>query len=91
MYTIRFTDDAEMDLDESYNWYENQKSDLGIEFVRSVNRTLEFIQDNPLLYKSVYKYVRKAKIYKFPFNIYYLITPQFNQIFLEYYTIAEIH
>lgn len=80
MYTIRFTDDAEMDLDDSYNWYEDQKNNLGVEFIRSVNRTIEFIQDNPSLYKSIYKNVRKAKIYRFPFNIYYIITPQFNQI-----------
>lgn len=80
MYIIRLTDNAESDLNESYKWYENQKINLGVEFIKTINRTIELIKENPFLYKSVYKNVRKAKINKFPFNIYYLITPQFNQI-----------
>jgi hypothetical protein len=39
IYKIKISEDAELDLDEAYQWYESQISQLGSEFIRVVEKT----------------------------------------------------
>ena len=58
-----------MDLFEAFNFYDEQSSGLGEEFIRCVDAKLEFIKRHPKMYKDF----RRGLISRFPFGIYYTI------------------
>lgn len=65
--------EAENDLAEAFNWYEEQNSGLGLEFMRCVDAAFDTIIVNPELYGKVYKNIRRALINRFPYGVFYLI------------------
>ena len=53
--------EAEADLGEAYQWYEQQVRDLGGEFLLCVDAVMASIERNPQLYPVVYKgIIRRA-------------------------------
>ncbi len=36
MYKVKISDEAELDLQEAYQWYETQINQLGSEFIRKI-------------------------------------------------------
>ena len=56
-YKIKISEEAELDLEEAYQWYESQISQLGSEFIRVVDKNLTSIQQNPLAYPIIYNNV----------------------------------
>ena len=79
-YRIFLLEEAENELDESFIWYETQKIGLGAEFISHIEKSFEFIKNNPHASqkkrKNVYRHVMK----KFPFGIYYSIDQKQIQI-----------
>ncbi len=72
-YQVFISPEAELDLEEAYNWYEAQDTGLGSEFIRVVDASLFAIQRNPLAYTLVYKKIRRKLIRKFPYGLFYLV------------------
>ncbi len=72
-YRLLIKPEAELDLEDTYNWYEQKNRGLGSEFVRVVDASLANIQRNPLAYPLIYKKVRRKLIRRFPYAIFYLI------------------
>mgnify|MGYP001558731832 CR=1 FL=1 len=64
---------AELDLFEAFNFYDEQSSGLGEEFIRCVDAKLEFINRHPKTCPKMYKDFRRGLISRFPFGIYYKI------------------
>lgn len=64
---------AELDLFEAFNFYDEQFSGLGEEFIRCVDAKLEFIKRHPKICPKMYKDFRRGLISRFPFGIYYTI------------------
>ena len=52
-------------------WYERRKEGLGERFLKSVNKLLRRIDENPLLYAIVHKDARRAIVETFPYLVYY--------------------
>ena len=79
-YKISLLEEAENELDESFIWYETQKIGLGDEFISHIEKSFEFIKNNPQASqkkrKNVYRHVMK----RFPFGIYYSIDQKQSQI-----------
>lgn len=73
MYQIFFSDDALLDMQESFIWYEDQKEGLGDEFLESVYRSTEKILKNPYLYQFRYKEIRIKIVTRFPYRIFFVI------------------
>lgn len=73
MYNIEFSDEAEIDLDESYEYYYDDSPKVADFFFQRISLSLEAIRSNPLLSPLVYKTIRKFVVKKFPFIIYYQI------------------
>ena len=71
---LTFQPEAIEEANEAFNWYENRQIGLGIEFYRELTRCLEFIADNPLLARVVYRGLRKRKLERFPYLIVYKAT-----------------
>jgi hypothetical protein len=47
MYKIKIAEEAELDLEDAYNWYEKQVNQLGSDFIRAVDKNLAIIQKKP--------------------------------------------
>jgi toxin ParE1/3/4 len=63
--------EAEVDLQSARDWYDQQRQGLGIEFITAVNETLNRIADMPGLFAVSLRDVRRAKLRRFPYLIYY--------------------
>jgi len=66
-----FTKSAFIDLVESIDWYQSQKTNLGNEFATNLYYELQFILDFPKSSRKINKELRRKVMKKFPFNIYY--------------------
>ncbi|BFM40213.1 type II toxin-antitoxin system RelE/ParE family toxin [Synechocystis sp. LKSZ1] len=72
-YKLIIRPDAELDIQEAFEWYEAQILGLGSEFVRAVDACLSSVGRNPLTYSVIYKQVRRALIRRFPYGIFYVL------------------
>lgn len=71
--TLILTPQAEKDLDDACQWYEDQNQGLGKEFIRCVDAKIASVLRNPLHYQIVFKNdVRRALVARFPFSIYFM-------------------
>lgn len=52
---IRFSTDAESDVNQSYLWYEAQVEGLGDKFLDSLENTLKIIGQDPKIFQFRYK------------------------------------
>ena len=71
MQQLIFRPAAAADVQEAYNWYEEQRMGLGDEFLSSMGSLVEQIRDNPLRYPVVYRDTRRALLRRFPYGLYY--------------------
>lgn len=74
MFSINFLQTATADLQESFDWYEEQSVGLGDRFVNEVDHHLDLISENPFQFAVQFseKY-RFALLKHFPFRIVYRI------------------
>jgi plasmid stabilization system protein ParE len=66
-YRLIISPEAELDIQDAFEWYEAQTPGLGFEFTRAVDTGLSSIGRNPLAYPRVYKQSRRALIRRFPY------------------------
>jgi plasmid stabilization system protein ParE len=78
-FTIEFRTDALEDILGAINWYEKQMAGLGDEFFIAFTNEVRNIHRNPLLYAIKYKNIRKAITKRFPYIIYFIVSPS-NEI-----------
>ena len=65
--------EAEADLYEAYQWYEDRLQGLGSEFLRCVDALMTSIEGNPERYQVVYRgVVRRALTRRFPYGVYFI-------------------
>ena len=72
-YQVFISQEAELDLEDAYNWYESQNTGLGSEFIRAIDASLSIIQRNPFAYACIYRQARRKLIRKFPYGLFYVI------------------
>lgn len=77
-YTITIRKEAEADLSEAFQYYEDCRSGLGNDFLLCIEASLSRINRNPNQFRAVYKEVRRAFVTRFPYGIFYII--QENEI-----------
>lgn len=71
-YELIIRPEAELDIQDAFEWYEAQTSGLGSEFIRAVDACLSGIGRNPLAYPTIYKQSRRALVRRFPYGIFYI-------------------
>lgn len=64
--------EAEQDIASAYQWYEEQRPDLGKVFVAEIENQVQKLQKHPELYLLVVGNVRRALCKKFPYSIYFV-------------------
>jgi len=72
-YKLVVTDDAENDIEQAMDWYENQQSGLGTKIVLSIKACIKLIVKNPFAFAMIYMQIRKVNTKKFPYSLYYRI------------------
>jgi len=63
--------EAEEDIKAAYQWYEEQRINLGVAFVEEVDSKLGEIEEHPDLYIEIMSNVRRALCKRFPYSIYF--------------------
>lgn len=63
--------EAEQDLSDAYDWYENRRHGLGEEFLSCVDACIQRIRRMPELHAKVHEDYRRALVRRFPYAIFY--------------------
>ncbi len=70
--TLIVRPEAERDMAEAFDWYENRVSGLGVEFLDRIDVIFQAIARNPRQFRVVYRNVRRALTRHFPYGVFYL-------------------
>lgn len=74
MYEIELLIEAEFELSEAYDWYEEKQPGLGDKFYKEVRRYLQLLEKNPLQFPiRQIEELRFAALSKFPYLVIYWI------------------
>jgi hypothetical protein len=74
VYKVELLSEAEDELSDAYDWYEEQQLTLGDKFYNEVSHYLNLIEYNPHQFQIRYKEeLRSASLNKFPFLVIYWI------------------
>jgi len=65
--------EAVADVIAATQWYDGQRQGLGVEFTDEVDKLINQISTEPELYAPAIKEVRRAKVRRFPYIVYYRI------------------
>ena len=71
--TLRFLSLAKIELDQSFEYYEFQKPNLGEDFLKEVRLAIQRIKNQPTAWTLISKRTRRCLLNKFPFGIVYQI------------------
>ena len=66
-------EEAENDIRNAYEWYEDKRENLGKSFMSDVELTLDRIEENSELYELVFESTRRALCRRFPYAIYFIV------------------
>src|SRR5579862_9012389 len=64
--------EAEVDVSNAYQWYEEQLKGLGRKFLSSVEKSLHAIQTNPARFPVVHRNIRRSLPQHFPYAIFFI-------------------
>jgi plasmid stabilization system protein ParE len=70
---IVFRPQAEAETAEAADWYEEQRTGLGKDFLRSFDQTISSIAQNPFRYRKLHGETRRASMPRFPYGILYRV------------------
>jgi len=79
-YSILILAEAEHDLDDAFIWYELNQIGLGKKFFESIDESVQFLSESPLIFAEIYRGLRRSLIKKFPYGIYYKVILETNEI-----------
>ena len=71
-YKLIIRPEAEGDLTEQFDWYEERKQGLGYDFLTQIRSVFRDIEENPLRHAPIYRKTRRALVRRFPFKVFYL-------------------
>ena len=66
---------AETELLEARDWYDQQQTGLGERFAREVDLTVSAVVDRPLSFPLVDDATRRAIVWRFPYGVFFRVLP----------------
>ncbi|MBY0270252.1 MAG: type II toxin-antitoxin system RelE/ParE family toxin [Burkholderiales bacterium] len=63
------------DLAAAFDWYEEQRTQFGEQFLSAVQSSFRTIERYPELFEPVHGEVRRAIVPRFPFAVFYIVEP----------------
>jgi plasmid stabilization system protein ParE len=82
---IRVRPRAEADIDDAYAWYEARAVGLGEAFLRAADACMARIARDPEAHVLVHEHVRRARLRRFPYSVFYLIRKDFIDVLAVYH------
>jgi plasmid stabilization system protein ParE len=79
--------EAEGDVEGAFNYYQEQRSGLGVEFLGEFRRGIEQILTHPDAWQAMDAIYRRYRLHRFPYGIIYRIDPKLPQIIV----VATMH
>jgi plasmid stabilization system protein ParE len=67
---------AEAEIAEAGNWYDERSPGLGLDFLHAVEAMLTEIKQNPLQYQIAWNHFRRAGLHRFRYNLIYRVSAQ---------------
>ncbi len=75
MRNITFHEEAEAELMEAAQYYEEKAAGLGHAFLDDIDNAASAVGDNPMAYQLVGREVRRKLLARFPYSLLYVIEP----------------
>jgi toxin ParE1/3/4 len=72
-YKLSIRKEAEADIAEAYQYYEDCRPNLGSTFMLCIDEALSIIERNPRQYRVVGKEIRRALVKRFTYGIFYTL------------------
>jgi len=72
--------EAESDIEDAYQWYEEQRKGLGENFLLCIEEALARVSRNPQIYSAIYIDVRRILIHRFPFGVFFIENEDFISV-----------
>jgi plasmid stabilization system protein ParE len=70
---VVFLPAAADDIDSAYDYYEDQRANLGNRFLAAVRDQVTRLQNEPEIHGVVHQDVRAACVHRFPYVVYYRV------------------
>jgi plasmid stabilization system protein ParE len=64
---------VDLDVGAAFEWYENERAGLGVEFLDELRAAYDHIAEGPLKYQEVSRGIRRALLRRFPYAVYFAI------------------
>ena len=85
-YNVIFDDTALIEMQDAYNYYEEQQQGLGEPFKSELEKTIEYLQKNPKHFKRIKGEIRQALIHRFPYLVVYEIFDDTILVYAVFHT-----
>lgn len=72
-YSVIIRPEAEVDLAETFSWYEDKRQGLGYDFLLQIEAGLKVLERTPAIHPLGYQRTRNHFIRRFPYKIIYLV------------------
>lgn len=66
VHDVRIRPEAEQDVTESFEWYEERVPGLGSRFIAAVDDAIEHVRQHPTRYPITYRGIRQSLVKHFP-------------------------
>lgn len=85
-YTLSIRKKAQKDIENAYNWYEDQISGLGERFLEELESCYLRLERNPYAFTGMNNNIRQIVVHKFPFVIVFEINAHRVIIYAVFHT-----
>ncbi len=79
-FEIVLRKEAQIDVDEIFIWYEEQRIGLGVEFINEFEKVLQKITTNPYYPSFIELDARSASLKRFPYQLIYRVDEARTQV-----------
>jgi len=85
-YSLSIRKKAQKDIENAYNWYEDQLSGLGERFLQELEDCYLRLERNPYAFANINNELRQIGVHKFPFVIVFEINAKKVIIYAVFHT-----
>jgi plasmid stabilization system protein ParE len=64
---------VDLDVEAAFEWYENERAGLGVEFLNELRAAYNRIAEGPLKYQELRGAIRRALLRRFPYAVYFAV------------------
>jgi len=82
MRTITFLLEAEEEMNSSAQYYNQQSSGLGLDFLEEIEKSLQLIEKSPEIWLYYEENIHKYNTRRFPFSIFYVFEKNLDKIII---------